>query len=217
MNKRIKNLIGQKFGRLTVIEFAGTDAHNNALWRCVCSCNNAETIVKSQYLLSGDTNSCGCIYKETRKTINKTHGVSRTRLYGIWADIKERCLNPNNLGYCHYGGRGITICEDWCNSFENFQQWAQINGYSIVLEIDRINNDAGYSPNNCRWVTKKQNCRNRRNSVNLTINNATKTLVEWCEHFNINYKCAHKRLTLGWDAEKALTTPSNKRGGFNGS
>ena len=131
----------------------------------------------------------------------------KNRLYNIWNSMKDRCYNSNNNRYDNYGNKGIIVCDEWKNNFENFKQWALNNGYSDDLSIDRINNDGNYEPNNCRWTTMKVQNNNKTNNLIITINNEIKTLAEWCEYYSINYKIVHLRITkLKWDPEKALTT-----------
>lgn len=153
------NLTGESFGRLTVIERCGSiDGH--AAWLCKCICGNT-TVVNGKWLRAGRTTSCGCYHKEMLSKRSKTHGMTNTRLYRIWHDMKNRCFYEKDKHFKDYGGRGITVCAEWKNSFEKFSEWAIKNGYSDTLTIDRINNDGNYEPQNCRWATRKQQCENR--------------------------------------------------------
>ena len=137
-----------------------------------------------------------------------THGQSETRLYYIWSSMKSRCLNINNKSFQNYGGRGIRVCEEWLQSFEAFATWAHENGYADNLTIDRVDNDKDYTPDNCRWVDRTTQSRNRRNNRFLTYKGQTKTLGEWGEEVGINSAVIWKRLYhYGWSAEKALFTP----------
>ena len=119
---------------------------------------------------NGNTKSCGCYHKRRASETHKTHGLIGTRLYRIWASIKDRTLNPKNKQYNDYGGRGITICDEWKNDFMSFYNWAMSNGYeeNKGLSIDRIDNDGNYEPSNCRWTTQTMQCRNQRISKNNT-------------------------------------------------
>ena len=145
------------------------------------------------------------------KNPNYKHGLKNTRLFSIWNNIKTRCYNSNSPAYKHYGGRGITICDEWRDDFKAFYDWAVSHGYQDNLTIDRINNDGNYEPNNCRWVTIKIQSINRRNNHLYTIYGETKALSLWCEQFNINYKTVRDRLKRGWDIEIALTYPVDSR------
>ena len=152
---------GKRFGRLVVIEYQG-----NSQWLCKCDCGNT-VIVYSSALNRGATQSCGCLHRERASKANITHGKSKTRLYNVWSGMKERCLNPRSSNYRDYGGRGVTICKEWQKSFEAFEKWAIANGFDPALpfhqcSLDRIDNNKGYYPDNCRWVTYSDQSFNRR-------------------------------------------------------
>lgn len=182
-----QDLSGRKFGRLTVVSLA-EKRKGFYYWNCKCECGN-EVVIKAGYLTNGDTKSCGCLYKE--RSSSKKHGYRRTRLYGIWCAIKTRCCNNKFKEYHNYGGRGIAICEEWKDNFQVFYDWAMANGYAENLTIDRFDNDGNYEPSNCRWITTKQNSRNRSNNVFLTVNGETKCVAEWCEVIPIKSSTAY--------------------------
>jgi len=182
-----KNInIGDKFGYWTVIELPIKE-NSRCKIKCVCKCGNTKYVEKYN-LLKGKSKSCGCLKAELAKERMTTHGESDTRLYYIYTSMKERCLNPNNQAYKDYGGRGIKIHNEWLNSFENFRDWSLDNGYSDNLTIDRIDVNGNYEPNNCRWITMKAQCNNRRSNITINLNGETKTLTEICEEYQLDYK-----------------------------
>lgn len=154
------DLIGEKYGRLTVVEFDRLQRHKT-YWKCICDCGMT-VIATGNNLRSGNTKSCGCLRRELsqKQGFNNTqHGEShnnRTRLYTIWCGMRQRCSNPNRDAYKHYGGKGVTVCHEW-EDYEAFKLWANKNGYSDALSIDRVNPNKGYSPENCRWITPSEN------------------------------------------------------------
>lgn len=191
---------GAVFNRLTVVkELDGTTQRK---FLCKCSCGKKK-IVQLGHLKSGHTKSCGCLAVELSKTRNRKHNESNTPLYRIWADMRNRCSNPNNKDYKHYGGRGIYVCDAWDESFSAFKR-DMLEGYEKGLQIDRENNNGPYSPKNCRWVTKKQNGRNRRNNRLLTHNGVTLCVTEWAEKIGVTVGALRSRLRRGWPIEKAL-------------
>lgn len=155
------DMVGQKIGRLIVIEQCESK-NNKAMWKCKCDCGN-ERIVSGQSLRKGMTMSCGCLRNEVRRKAIYIHGMSQSKIHKTWRGLFQRCENPTASHYERYGGRGIGICEEWKgeNGFVNFYEWSMKNGYSDNLELDRINNNKGYSPDNCRWISHIENCHNR--------------------------------------------------------
>lgn len=167
-----KDLTGQKFERLIVICPTKKRSSAHVIWLCKCNCGNL-TEVSSDSLQSGNTKSCGCLQKE--RTMNNKFGFKHgdatyagmLRLYRIWKNISQRCYNKNQPAYKYYGGRGITICDEWRN-YENFKNWALVTGYADNLTIDRINNDGNYEPTNCHWITQSENSKKPKHKYEKT-------------------------------------------------
>lgn len=204
----MQDLTGQKFGRLTVLQYEYFKLYKNRTkhyyWRCRCECGN-EKIINGISLKKGVTKSCGCLQKEQTSNKNKTHGLTDSRLFIIWANIKARCYNKNNPSYKNYGNRGIKMYQEWLNDFMNFYNWAITNGYKENLTIDRIDVNGNYEPNNCRWITNKEQQNNRRNNHYVTYNNETHTLAEWAKITNIKYSTLERRLNkYKWTITRAL-------------
>lgn len=181
--KHKRNLIGQRFGRLVVVGIADDHITNSGKhvkrWRCICDCGN-ETIVRHGELVNGHTTSCGCYHKEIIGNINRTHGLShKSHLYSVWKGMKDRCYREKCKSYKNYGGRGISVCDEWRNDYKAFHDWAIANGYEEkmtsggknILSIDRINNDGNYEPSNCRWTTAKVQANNKRRRPIVHENN----------------------------------------------
>ena len=202
---------GQIFGRLTVtgLGYVGSRYNGNPYRGlvCECECGNRVTI-REDRILSGKTKSCGCLRDETRGKSSITHNKTNTSTYHIWSTIKDRCNNKNSKGWIRYGGRGISMCDRWSNSFENFL--LDMGERPEGLQIDRIDNNGNYELNNCRWVTISQNSRNRRSNVNLTYKGETHTLVEWSEIMGVTENTLANRRKKGWDIERLLTKPQRK-------
>lgn len=210
MNK--KDITGQRFGRLIVLKETGERSKEGRVkWLCQCDCGNKLNVV-GKSLRNGNTKSCGCLQKERVREVNTIHGKRKTRLYSIWHDMLRRCENPKVVSYKLYGYRGIKICEKW-HDFQSFYDWAMENGYADSLTLDRIDCDGNYEPKNCRWVSMKTQQNNRRNNHIIEYNGETHTLSEWENIVGIRQKTLWKRInTSHWSIEKALTTPTKKRG-----
>jgi hypothetical protein len=206
-----KTKAGDTHGRLTAIEFAGMSKFGTRLWKFQCSCGS-ETVVPARAVRSGNTKSCGCLrVEQVIKTghANTTHGMSETTEYVIWHGMLQRCLYPASPAFEQYGGRGITVCDRW-RTFENF--YADVGPRpSTSHEIDRIDNDGNYEPENVRWTTKTAQARNRRNSVIVQHEGLPVTLIALCEKLGIDYTLASARLRKGWPLAQALYRPLRNR------
>ena len=204
---------GQKFGKLEVIERAGSDKHKKATWLCRCDCGR-ETIVNGSDLRSGNTKSCGCTKADiaiVQAENNKTHGMRNSRLYTIWRGMKSRCYNQNHRYYKHYGGRGITVCDEWRNDFKPFMEWALSNGYQDNLTIDRIETNGNYEPSNCRWATETEQKNNMRNNRTIEFNGETHNVAEWASITGLSYNVIWKRLKAGLTPNE-IFKDSHKKG-----
>lgn len=188
----MKDLTGQRFGRLTVLRFA-SKKNSNYYWLCKCDCGK-ETIVSKNHLSDGHTKSCGCFQREASKNFHTIHNMARTKIYSVWNGIKDRCLNNKKKNYKYYGGRGIKVCEEWKNDFLSFYNWAINNGYKEGLTIDRINNEGNYEPNNCRWATHKEQANNTRRNRYITYKGKRQSLANWCRELNIDYQITRGKL-----------------------
>lgn len=199
------DLTGRHFGKLEVLKRAENGKNGAIRWLCLCDCGN-KTIVQGSNLKNGRTSSCGCnMYSGVTK-----HGHYGERIYNVWDKMRNRCNNMNYDAYESYGGRGIKVCDEW-NDFETFYNWSMTHGYSDNLTLDRVDNDDGYSPENCRWATRKEQARNRRSSRWFTYGGKTLTMIEWSEVTGIPYHTLSDRINeYGWDIERALTTPTRK-------
>lgn len=214
MLPKYKDLTEQKFGRLKVVKENGRTKYGNVLWLCKCECGN-ETSVTTSSLNSGGTKSCGCLWKErvsqsTTKRNTKhgflKYGETAPRLYNIWNKMRGRCMNELNKDYEYYGGRGISICDEW-QEYINFYYWAMNNGYDDDLTIDRIDNDEDYSPENCRWATRKQQSNNKSDNHLINFDGETKTIAQWARSLGVKSSLIRSRIHRGWSEKEALTTP----------
>lgn len=186
--------IGEKYGRLTVLsllEERGKGGHT--MCECRCDCGNI-IIRRRSGLTSGGVKSCGCLKMDSATK----HGGSRDRLYKVWEHIIERCYRPDLKSYKDYGGRGISVCDEWLNDYNAFKKWALESGYDEnaeygVCTIDRINYDGNYEPSNCRWISMAEQNRNKRNNVLIYIDGETHHIEEWCRIYNLPKSRVHNR------------------------
>lgn len=200
MSKLI-DITGQRFGKWIVLKRSTNSKNGQACWLCRCICGR-ELIIRGSDLRSGNSTKC----KHCSVIGNKNsfrHGQYGTRLYWIWKSMIQRCENLNHIGYKHWGGRGISVYSEWHDA-KIFFKWALINGYKEELQIDRIDNDGGYGPGNCRFVTAKEQHRNRRGNRLIKIGNKTKLLCEWVELSGIKRTTLMRRIELGWSGYRLL-------------
>lgn len=203
----LKDVTGMKFNNLLVVQRVENSEKGKSRWRCLCDCGNY-TIVTGSNLRNGSVKSCGCLLK---KNIPRTHGLSKTRLYNEWSGMVQRCENPNSKSYKDYGQKGIKVCIEWRKDFKSFYDWSLLNGYKEGLTIDRINFDEDYCPDNCRWITKGEQAKNRSMNLSIEYLGKTQNLQDWCIELNVDYKRVHNRINkLGWDFERAINTPVQK-------
>lgn len=200
----IKDLTGQKFNMLTVLSL---DSRDPVYWKCRCDCGGT-TRVQTSNLKRGRVKSCGCLSHKG----NPTHNLRNTKLYSKYAGILRRCYNKNEKCYKNYGGRGISVCDEWLSSFVSFYEWSINNGYQEGLSIDRIDNNGDYCPENCRWVDNKTQANNRRSNRLYTMNGDTKNLSQWCKQYGMEYTVVRNRIVKhGWPFEEAITYKDDAR------
>lgn len=210
---KLLDLSNKKFGRLTAKSVDRTKTRR-IYWNCVCDCGN-HCSVASIKLVSGETKSCGCLRKEVTSKRQKKHGLTKTTLHNAWINMKTRCENPIHNEYFRYGGRGITYCEQW-KSFDNFMEWALKNGFRedkdnngrTLLSLDRIDNNANYCPENCKWSTRIEQARNKCNNKNYEYKGKIYCLTELEEISPVRIDTIRRRINKGWSVEKAVETPS---------
>ena len=209
-HNRFKDIEGQRFGRLTAVQFLRlqmrANGYRSAIWLCRCECGNSAE-VDGNKLRSGHTQSCGCLQKERTSAARRTHGMSGTATYEIWAGMIKRCENARSKAFPNYGGRGIKVCRRWRSSFEAFLEDMGPRP-SCRHSIDRIDGDGDYELGNCRWATAKQQARNLRTNRLLTCQGQSKTLAEWAEERRIHRTTITRRIDFyGWSEEQAILTP----------
>jgi len=218
------DLILENIGCLTIVEYLGEYIKDGTKLKShyyKCKCNNCgkDTIVNRGNLLRAKKNDinigCGCLMREAISKSNKTHGMTKSRIYQTFTDIKRRCYNSNTKAYKNYGGRGIIVCDEWLikegMGFMNFYNWAMENGYTDKLTIDRNNVNGNYEPNNCSWITMKEQENNRRNNKVIAINGIEKNESKWAEEFNISVQLLRYRIKKGLKDDDLIKTPRKKK------
>lgn len=205
---RHKDLTGKRFGRLVVLRDTGIrkqrGIHSEHLYLCKCDCGQYRNVLGADLRT---VRSCGCLRKEGSRHI---HDLSHTRIDNIYKAMKARCYNPNTMLYSRYGWRGIRMCDEWLSDKQNFFDWAFSHGYNDELTIDRIDNDKGYDPSNCRWTTRKVQANNTSRNHYITFDGETHTLTEWSEITGIKRKTLEYRLKHGWSIEESLFLPAKE-------
>ena len=209
MNKsRAEDITGQIFNGIEILREVEHSKDGARRWECKCHCG--KIFITTTTWRAKRNHSCGCKNKEIISQKNSTHGLSKTNLYNRYRKIKERCYKPCHKSYKDYGGRGIKMCNEWLgeNGFVRFYDWAINNGYDKNLSLDRIDNNKGYSPDNCRWVDSKTQARNRRNNRFIEFNGSKKTIAEWSEIIGVHPDTIRNRLERGLPIEKVLYSGS---------
>lgn len=195
---------GHRYGRLVVIDPAGTQGNGQTRWNCRCDCGNA-TIAIGSNLASGNTSSCGCLGDESRHS-HGTHHLSGTKLCRTWREMKRRCEDADNHAFASYGGRGVTICERWSRSVIDFATDVG-EPPSPAHTLDRRDNDGPYSPENCFWATPTEQANNKRTNHRLTHDGETLTVAQWARRARLPYRTLYSRILRGWSVADAIETP----------
>lgn len=201
MKINLDELIGRKYGKLTIMDAERTNGIIRC--RCICECGRIKELPYA-YIRSGRTKTCGNHYAEFT---HRTHGMSHTRLDRIYRKMRNRCYREKDEAYRYYGLKGIAVCDEWLTDPAAFFDWAKQNGYADNLTLDRIDRNGNYEPQNCRWVTMKEQCSNRSTNRYLTFNGETKTVTQWAETIGVKSNLIFDRLERGWSVEDALLKP----------
>lgn len=204
---KIKNLIGERFGKLVVIGRTNIRTSGGILRICQCDCGNIIN-VRIGGLTSGNSTSCGCTRHEKLIKRNTSHGMADKRIYKIWKDMKGRCYRKKHKRYADYGGRGIEVCKEWRDDFLAF--YHDMGDAPEGKSLDRIDNDGNYCLGNCQWATDIEQANNKRNNRYLEFNGERLTIAQWSRKIDINRKTIYGRIERGWSVEKTLTTPVKK-------
>ena len=214
MKKRIINKkeikTGDRFFRIKILSETKPSITPGGTIRrrflCQCDCGKKWSVAMAD-LRSGDTKSCGCLKIDRSKKRLTKHGLCKNKSYRTWCGIKDRCLNSNTPSFKNYGGRGITVCDRWVNSFENFYE--DMGEPSKELSIERVDNNKGYFKTNCKWATRSEQSRNKRNVRLITYKNKTQTILEWANEMGIKHGTMYVRFKKGWSVDKSLNFRQN--------
>ena len=199
MSNALIDETGNRYGLFTVVGRGENAKNGQARWICRCDCGQ-ERLVAGNALRAGKALSCGCRHK---LGLHRTHSMSGTRLYTIWVNMKSRCLKPNASGYSAYGGRGISVCDEWL-SFEGFMEWAMSHGYNDNLTIERIDVDGNYCPSNCKWITSHEQAGNRQDSVFVTAHGKRMNIADWARELGCSPYTLYYRAKAGWTDEEIV-------------
>lgn len=220
MMGKVKDLTGQKFGRLTVIKQSGFGDKNKhgsryAKWLCKCDCGNYCERTTDILKKSRNDHSCGCLAKEHLDDMakaNTTHGMTGSSLYGCYKGMMSRCYRPKDIHYNAYGKRGITVCKEWKNKPKAFIEWALANGYSDDLTIERIDVNGNYEPSNCTWIPMSEQYDNKRQNVTIEWNGERHNATYWSRVFGIPATTIRWRYKHGWSIERIFGLPEPYKG-----
>lgn len=206
---KISISVGNVYNKLKIINLFKVNYKLYAT--CECECGKIVDKICVRSLLTGNTKSCGCYNKELTIQRNLKHGQKTRnkkadRLYSIWADMRRRCSNVNRKDAQNYALKNIKVCEEW-NNYELFMNWALQNGYNDELTLERIDNSKGYNPDNCKWIPKSEQSKNRTSNHYITYNGKTQTLTDWSKEIGIPRTTLDSRLKRHWSIEDALTKP----------
>jgi hypothetical protein len=195
-------VVGEQFGHLTIIG-PPVSGDIGKYVPCQCTCRKPVFVLWGR-LNSGSTTSCGCMEG------NRKHSGRRTRLYSIWQNMKQRCYNANVPAFPLYGGRGISVCEEWRTDFQVFKAWADGRGYADNLTLERVDVNGNYEPSNCKWIPLPDQSANRRSSITKSYDGETKILSEWAKDPRcvVGYHTLYARIRNGWDMHRAMTLPA---------
>ncbi len=206
----VSDITGQRFGRLVAIEQCGRSRHGAVEWLCRCECGS-EIRVVGYSLRNGDTKSCGCLRTgpSRQRPHNASHGMAGTAIYLVWRGMIDRCNNQKSKSYASYGGRGISVCQEWMASFERFL--SDMGERPVGASIERINNDGNYCPDNCRWASRSEQATNKRNNVHIEVDGERLTISQWAERIGCSPSAITSRIKSGMSLRDAVTTPIPER------
>lgn len=206
---KVLDKTGQKFSRLTVVKYLRSKRYS--VWLCRCECG-VEIEVNGGSLASGHTKSCGCLKIEKATARVYRHGYAKSPTYNCWYSMHNRCSNPADIGFAHYGGRGIIVCQRWAYTKEGLQNFiADMGERPVGCSLDRIDNNGNYDPGNCRWATQKLQARNRRSNRFVDFQGENVNVTILCEQHGISDNTFLERLKRGWSVERAITSPVDTR------